>query len=1372
VLNGSGFKNMNNRLIFWFLVVSLIPLIIMTGLTYNQRIKSMRMEAESKLEAVRTQKKIQIEQWIDQTVDQISFLANTALEEDFDNEGLALLRKVFFSFAKSETDIKNITLMDNKGEVLLSTGLHKKGSNLEDTKIFSIPRTNTELYISEVQRTPSGNVQLTLSKPFYSETGDLRAEIKGIVSMSLNLDRSIFISLYDRTGLGNTGEAYITDSSGKNISSLLWESDTSPSHILDTEAVKNALEGSSGSIRNMDYRGQEVLAAYTDIPETGWALVVKQDLIEVDTPIYSMLHLILIIFSFSVSGTCILAIFISRSISRPISRITEVAKKIDQGELNSRNNVDRVDELGILAGSINAMADSLLSLIRTQDGITGIISTAVTHEGTKDFAKALIKKLVSITESGMGAFYLYSPEKKTFKHLVATGMNPETSNKEIHIRTLEKEFGSPFIQKNIAFITDINTDTVFSFKTASGNSIPAEIVCIPLVIEKETRGILILASVWQYSEEHRNMIKLSANSINTSFSNIISNERTNLIAEELSSKNRELRLQSEKLKTQSGELRSQSEKLIEQNIELEYQRKQVVEANRLKSEFLSNMSHELRTPLNSILALSRVMKMQAINKLTSEEAKYLEVIERNGKQLLALINDILDLSKIEAGKVEVSPETFSIKQDIEEIAESMIPMIAEKDVDLKIDIQEDLPDIETDQEKTSKIITNLLSNAVKFTNEGMVTVKAFSDGSFITIEVEDTGIGISETELPFIFDEFRQVDGTSSRQFEGTGLGLAICKRTAQMLGGSISVKSTEGKGSIFTVELPLKWNGIGKVVNRLRFKPKPAVPFNPNKGKKILVVDDDFKARTIISEYLSKEGYEVISADSGDKALKMAYLYQPYAITLDLIMPDMDGWEVLQKLKEDSRTSTIPVIIVSVSDEKETGFALGAMSFITKPVESRTLIREINKAGGENATKVMITSTDPDERKNMEDNLLQQGFNTIAAKDGDSCLSLLEKDKPDILVLELVMPGMDGFNIIDQIRNNSVLQDLPIIALTGKDLSSMERNRLSDRAVSVLTKDDNSVVDVAKEVKSLLEQYDQREKEENGLPAAKAGRTSKRILLVEDNEIAALQVKMVLEQEGFLVDSVTGGEQAIDYLDDSIPEGIILDLMMPGMDGFEVLNNIRHRKETHDIPVLVLTAKDLSQEDFEKLSMNNIQQLIHKGNIDRDGLLQMARLVFMGEQWIPDIPEKKPVIDRKKTPESAEKKDTFNNVRREGPQRALIVEDNPDNLFTLKTLMGKTYEYIEAFDGEKGLELAKKELPDIILLDISIPKLDGYEVARRLKEDEKTRNIPIIAVTARAMKGEREKTLACGCDDYISKPVDQEILEKKLSLWLKVQTN
>ncbi len=510
---------------------------------------------------------------------------------------------------------------------------------------------------------------------------------------------------------------------------------------------------------------------------------------------------------------------------------------------------------------------------------------------------------------------------------------------------LEGEFGAAIATQKISHIKDIPEDTVFKFRTFAGAMLPREIMSIPVTVGGIVTAIISLASIKKYSTECLEIFSQPwVLGLNTAFSNLMANEETRRLANELRDINDELESQARMLKAQTKELIRKSDELQNQNVELELKRREVEEANRLKSQFLSNMSHELRTPLNSVMALSRVLIMQTKEKLSEEEASYLKIIERNGKNLLALINDILDLSKIEAGRVTVNPRVFSPRATVENIIENLLPLASEKGIQLGFEVEEDFPRVETDEERLYQILQNIIGNAVKFTDKGGVTVSGKYDSENIYISVADTGIGIPEEHLVHIFEEFRQIDGSSSRKFEGTGLGLSIALKSARMLGGDISVESVIERGSTFVLTLPLAWKGQEPIYEPEPIKPHPEI--KPER-KTILVVDDDPEAANMISTSLLKEGYNIIAATSGKEAVKLAERYSPFAITLDILMPDMDGWEVLQTLKNTPDTKDIPVIIVSVTEEaedRETGFALGAAGYITKPVDRDLLISEIRK--------------------------------------------------------------------------------------------------------------------------------------------------------------------------------------------------------------------------------------------------------------------------------------------------------------------------------------------------------------------------------------------------------------------------------------------
>ncbi|MFH0781731.1 MAG: ATP-binding protein [Pseudomonadota bacterium] len=628
------------------------------------------------------------------------------------------------------------------------------------------------------------------------------------------------------------------------------------------------------------------------------------------------------------------------------------------------------NEFGIVAASFNQMAEAISVRIAAEQKSAALAEVLIRENELRKFADTVLEKFIEITESNMGAFYLRKAGDDRFLPLAAVGVSADLLE-SFDASIFEGQFGQTLKTGKVSHLKGIHQDTVFTFKTFAGMAIPREIITLPVVVNDEIRGMLALASVAGYSKVALDfMSQPSLVVLSTAFANLLAGDQTRQLAEALLENNQELQAQQEELQVQAEELRQQTEEIRAQNVELE-QRLTVEEASRLKSQFLSNMSHELRTPLNSVMALSRVLMMQARIKLSDEEVNYLEIIERNGKNLLMLINDILDLAKIESGRMDVRPQSFSLQMALENIVESLAPLAEEKALTIKTDLAASLPDLESDEIRVSQILQNLIANAVKFTASGSITVAAkVVDGNAL-VSVADTGIGIAAGDLPYIFDEFRQVDGSSSRRHEGTGLGLAIARKAARMLGGDIEVISTLGLGSTFTLSLPLAWQGSAPII-------EPFVAWQP----------------------------------------------------------------------------------IEVQAER-----------------------------------------DPEHRRHVQ----------------------------------------------------------------GQGL-----------------------------LKTSL---------------------SLRILLIEDNEAAIIQVKAVLESSGYTIDVARGGQEAINFVTHNIPDGIVLDLMMPEIDGFAVLEEIRGRVATAGIPVLILTAKDLTPADFKRLSANNIQQLVQKGDVDQEGLLMKIRGMLIGRE-------------------------------------------------------------------------------------------------------------------------------------------------------------
>lgn len=648
----------------------------------------------------------------------------------------------------------------------------------------------------------------------------------------------------------------------------------------------------------------------------------------------------------------VIGYILSLWIREPLIELTSVTEHFQKGDLAVRSRHVSANEFGKLSAAFNQMAETISFRIETEKKTAAMADALIVANELREFGDTVIEKYMEITESTMGAFYIRNADDGLFSPLSSMGVNPEIL-KPFDSSTFEGEFGRALKTGNVSHIKHVPEDTLFTFKTFAGTAVPREIITLPLLVKKEVRAMISLASLKGYSMEILSSLSPSSViTLNTAFTNILATDETRRLASELKDKNMFLETQQEELVAQGHILRSQAEELQEQNVELEHQRLAVEESSRLKSQFLSNMSHELRTPLNSVMALSRVIMMQAKSKLSDEELSYLEIIERNGKHLLALINDILDLSKIEAGRMDVNPKPFSLAMVIENLMESMAPLANGKHIEIRKEIPEKFPLIESDEIRVTQILQNLLANAVKFTSVGHVIVSATCDEENISVTISDTGIGMAENDLGTIFDEFRQVDGSSSRRHEGTGLGLAIARKAVMMLGGNITVTSTPGKGSAFTVTLPIDWkNSISVYNHRMngcdKGDPKCLVQAE-EQGKaektpshRILLVEDNESAIIQVRSVLSGAGYTVDVARGGQEAFEYVAHTIPDGIVLDLMMPGMDGFEVLEKIRGSVETARIPVLILTAKDLTPEDFRKLSANHVKQLVQKGDVDRE-----------------------------------------------------------------------------------------------------------------------------------------------------------------------------------------------------------------------------------------------------------------------------------------------------------------------------------------------------------------------------------------------------------------------------------------------
>ncbi|QRR00374.1 response regulator [Dyadobacter sandarakinus] len=737
-------------------------------------------------------------------------------------------------------------------------------------------------------------------------------------------------------------------------------------------------------------------------------------------------------------------------------------------------------------------------------------------------------------------------------------------------------------------------------------------------------------------------------------------EKTQLQAEELESQQEELRVTNEELTRQTSllqvseeELRVQQEELKQINTELEEkavmleeQKKTIEEARdqvqvkadelersgRFKSEFLANMSHELRTPLNSILILSRILGENKGARLSDEEQRYASVIHNSGNDLLTLINDILDLAKVESGKIELFRENVKTDLVLYEVRSTFQTVAENKGLTLKVEKQESCPDqLYIDQTRLMQIIRNLLSNAIKFTSTpGTVSLSVGSLGKDLFFEVADTGIGIPEDKQKSIFEAFQQADGSTSRKYGGTGLGLSISREMAILFGGSISLKSTPGEGSVFTLWIPNVTEEVQEEAVEVAPEPvkvsdpKPVSitkPQEDGREERLLLIEDDEIFAADMSEKARTSGFDVAVAYNGRDGLAMVRSFRPTAIILDMNLPDMSGNEVLQELKSDTRTRLIPVHTVSSGDYKSTEMLRnGAVGFMQKPVNKKSAesIFDLLKLEGKDLEKqrILLIEDDTYQSKYVGDFLAENNILVLYAYSGEEALNLLRTEPVDGIILDVRLADMNGLDLLDTIKKNPEWDHLPVVVNTAEDLSQADLSRVMKYAHPVVMKTRKSNERLLDEVKLFLKKIQPKNgkpepKEEffaNPVVHAEHVFVGRKILLADDDMRNIFALSAVLEEAGFTIEIATNGLEAIARLEESANiELVLMDVMMPEMDGIEATRRIRQVGKWANLPIIAVTAKAM-QGDREQCLAAGANDYISKP-VDIDKLLSLIKV-------------------------------------------------------------------------------------------------------------------------------------------------------------------
>jgi signal transduction histidine kinase/DNA-binding response OmpR family regulator len=843
------------------------------------------------------------------------------------------------------------------------------------------------------------------------------------------------------------------------------------------------------------------------------------------------------------------------------------------------------------------------------------------------------------------------------------------------------------------------------FKVGSGvgESAPAELVVVPISNDGVVNGVIELGFMRPVAARDIELLKLVAGSIGASVDSALFRKRLQDAVEETQQLNEELQVQQEELRTANEELGEQSRVLTESQQHLEHQQAELEATNtqlaeqaavldrknealneaqitlqeradelqrasRYKSEFLANMSHELRTPLNSSLILAKLLSENKDGNLTPEQLKFAQTIYGAGNDLLNLINDILDLSKVEAGRLELQPQFVSVQRLVDSLQRVFEPLADQKKLAFEVTVEPDAPtSMVTDNLRVEQILKNLLSNAIKFTESGRVTLGVQARaGDRLAFVVKDSGIGIPEGQQDIIFEAFRQADGTINRRYGGTGLGLSISRELARLLGGTIAVESTAGQGSTFTLTLPAKWTDVpesdgsdglpaaataslnadsGSRLARLASAgarppapavPAPAAPGLPpsahsfaddrhdaasDKSRVLLVVEDDETFAGVLYKLAHEMRYRCLVASSASEALELATNYLPNAILLDVRLPDGSGLSVLQFLKDDPRTRHIPVHIVAGEDFSEIALHMGAIGFAVKPTsvdELRDIFQRLEEKGAKKVKRVLVVEDDARQRDSVVHLIKDDDIEIGAVATGAEALALLKDTVYDCMIIDLKLPDMDGSELLERMTTEDICSFPPVIVYTGRNLTREEETRLNRYSRSIIIKGARSPERLLDEVTLFLHTVESKLSAERQTMLRTARNREKvfegrKVLLVDDDVRNIFALASALEQKGLQVEIGRNGFEALSKLAE-VPDIdlVLMDVMMPGMDGLEATRRIRANPKFAQLPVIAVTAKAM-KDDQEQCRRAGANDYLAKP-IDLDRLFSLMRV------WMPSI--------------------------------------------------------------------------------------------------------------------------------------------------------
>ena len=1032
-------------------------------------------------------------------------------------------------------------------------------------------------------------------------------------------------------------------------------------------------------------------------PKTDWKLNDVRGVLEVDSSkqldsgqrlvpqVLATLSVIMLLIAFS------LRFIYQRSIARPLNAALDTAqvltegseekliavKAIANGNLEQDFAVARVpdidrrslsdDEAGVLLKSIVHMSEVQAALDEAFRKMTLALRKSRSDEEARDWQKTglndlgdlmrgehepaemadkVLGYLVQRVGSSVGAFYLYHEQSDD---LAFTAGYALLRGKQLsaRLRLGEGLLGQAARERKTICLTQVPSDYM-SIGSALGEGVPRNVIAVPLVHGDNLVGALELGTFKAFSDAELEFLERAKEGIAIGFGVSLSRHRTHELLAQTQAQSEELRVQQEELQQSNAELEERADMLEQQREQIrqknrevesasqELQRKAIglEKANTYKSEFLANMSHELRTPLNSMLILSGILKDNKSQNLNDKQVEYATTINNAGQDLLNLINDILDLSKVEAGKVELHYETVSPNQLIDSLETLFKPLAEQKALSLSAEVASNVPDIlHLDVGRTQQILKNLMSNAFKFTEKGGVSMRIAVPRenplavAAIAFAVTDTGVGVASDKHKLIFEAFKQADGGITRTYGGTGLGLSISLQLARTMGGDLGIASALGKGSTFTLFLPLSEPTHPSAA------PRPAVAMPPAsaagaftvpddcadlhvRDKSILIVEDDVNFARILVDAVRARGFKALVALDGETGIALAQKFLPSAVLLDVTLPKVDGWGVAQSLKDSPHTQHIPVHFLTGQEDRQRAMDLGALGFVTKPVSSDQLsqvIQSIEAALAQTGKKLLIVEDNADQVKSLLALLSEHDVAVQVATSGKQAIACMEAERFDCMVLDLGLSDMTGFELLDHLQGREHALRIPVIIHSARDLTRDEERDLRRYAQSIIVKGAKSPERLLSEVTLFLHLVERtldptQQKSVRSSMDSDRALAGKKMLIVDDDMRNVFSLTSLLTDYGIEVVEAENGLEALSRLAQNADIHVVLmDIMMPEMDGFEAMREIRKNPRYRDLPVIAMTAKAM-QGDHQKCLDAGASDYIAKP-IDTQKLLSLLRV-------------------------------------------------------------------------------------------------------------------------------------------------------------------